>query len=363
MHIQEITEKDREEYNAFVANNNGSFLQSFEWGEWQEKNGRKAKRYLVADEAGTTQIAAQFLLYPLPLGQFYLYCPYGPVINFQFPISPPKADPPGAGNFQNAIQKLVEQIKKDYPRALFLKFELTASLELSTQGGPAWGGQPSSRIQPGSTLLLDLSKTEEQLQMEMHQKTRYNIKVANKHGVIVKTGTDLAGPEAEEILSLITKTTERQAYKGHSFSYYKNFCSFFATGLQRKDNVNEVSNTSTANVKVRWYAAFYQDTLLSGGIFVDFGGTRTYLYGGSNDAQKNIMAPYALHWHAIRDAKQQGLNSYDFGGLETSSGATPGFARFKIGFGGEQTSYPPPQDISWNKIAYRAYRLAKQVLK
>ena len=199
--------------------------------------------------------------------------------------------------------------------------------------------------------------------MEMHQKTRYNIKVANKHGVLVKTGTNVTGPESEEILLLITKTTERQAYKGHSLSYYTNFCKFFSETFQRKDDVSEVSKSGFANAQVRWYAAFYQDALLSGGIFVDFGNTRTYLYGGSGDAQKNIMAPYALHWHAMRDAKQQGFTIYDFGGLETSSGTIPGFARFKLGFGGNQITYPNFGDIYWNIVAYRAYRIAKRILK
>ncbi len=354
MHIQEITDTDKDIYNAFVASNNGSFLQSYEWGEWQKKNGRNARRYTCTDETGAVQLAAQFLVYPLPLGQFYLYCPYGPVANSQFPSASWRT------NFQTAIQELIGQIKRDHPKALFTKLEPITAFNLQPT---TYNLQPSSRIQPGSTLLLDLTKTEEQLQMEMHQKTRYNIKVANKHGVVIKTGTDTTGPEAEEILMLITKTTERQAYKGHSLSYYQNFCKFFAEAVQRKNNISEISNLDTPSMQVRWYGAFYQEHLLSGGIFIDFGNTRTYLYGGSNDAKKNIMAPYALHWHAIRDAKQEAITHYDMGGLETSSGTTPGFARFKLGFGGGTTHYPTPTDISWHPTNYKVYRIAKKILR
>jgi lipid II:glycine glycyltransferase (peptidoglycan interpeptide bridge formation enzyme) len=282
--------------------------------------------------------------------QYYLYCPYGPTFNREL-----EADGRGA-----VVNFLLGAIKKDYPTALFLKLEPARAFNPQPTNCNL---QPSSHIQPGSTLLLDLTKNEEQLQTEMHPKTRYNIRVANKHGVLVKTGSNIAGPETEEILSLITKTTERQAYKGHSLSYYRNFCTFFSESVSRENSLDEMSKPAVTRMQVRYYAASYQENLLSGGLFVDFGKTRTYLYGGSNDAQKNIMAPYALHWHAIKDAKQGGMGLYDFGGLETSSGATPGFARFKLGFGGEQIIYPKPVDTYWNKLKYSTYKIAKKALR
>src|SRR5574340_859991 len=107
-------------FNRFVmANETGSFLQSWEWGQWQERLGRKAYRFWVTDnrelitsnDNNNIIAAIQFIKMPLPFGKYYLYCPYGPVVkeNFQFPIS----------NFQFLLQEL----QKRFPSAIFFRIE------------------------------------------------------------------------------------------------------------------------------------------------------------------------------------------------------------------------------------------------
>ncbi len=73
------------------------------------------------------------------------------------------------------------------------------------------------------------------------------------------------------------------------------------------------------------------------------------------------MAPYLLHWQAMSDAKQLGLEFYDFWGVETSGGATPGFARFKLGFGGQTVSYSRAYDIIQNKPLYYIYNFLRNI--
>jgi lipid II:glycine glycyltransferase (peptidoglycan interpeptide bridge formation enzyme) len=340
MEILEVTPEKQAIYNAFVARNNGSFLQSWEWGEWQESQNKKAVRYIVRDAAYNALLAIQFLRYPLPLGQYYLYCPYGPTHKLEMQGDQCKV----------ATQELLQHVQKQHPKALFIKLE-PQSRTLNTEY-LALSTKRASRIQPGSTLLLSLTKAEEQLLAEMHQKTRYNIRVAEKHGVKIASGTDLCGKEAAQVIQLVAQTTTRQGYRGHPKEYYERFCAFF------DDHQNQSSD-----MNVSWYVATLHGDILSGGIFVDFGGTRTYLYGGSSDAFKNVMAPYALHWQAVREAKEMELIRYDFGGLETTSGTTPGFARFKLGFGGTQITYPPAIDVYSNKAKYLAYKTVKRLLK
>ena len=91
------------------------------------------------------------------------------------------------------------------------------------------------------------------------------------------------------------------------------------------------------NVSLHIYKAIFQNQLLGAAFMVDFGKTRTFLFGGSSEFHKNVMAPYLLHWKAMQDAKALGLTTYDFWGIETSSGETPGFVRFKIGFRGQSS--------------------------
>lgn len=352
MHILEITEADKADYDAFVATNNGSFLQSFEWGEWQTQNGRKAYRFLAKDqkiprrivgapaeaseETKDYVVAAQFIRNPLPLGKYYLYCPYGPVFKCKVTSDECKV----------AMQELVQTLKAAHPKALFVKFE-PQSPTFDTQH-LAFSTQHSSRIQPGSSAVLDLTLPEEMLLAQMHKKTRYDIRIALKHNVDVRELTDAA--TTSQALNLVAQTEERQAYKGHSLAYYTQMAQYFksATGNSPRLSV---------------YAATYRDLVLASGIFVDFAGTRTYLFGGSSLEHRELMPAYALHWQLIQDAKKAGLTHYDFWGIETSSGTTPGFVRFKLGFGGEQVHYPTPMDISWKPIAYKSYRMAKTLLR
>jgi lipid II:glycine glycyltransferase (peptidoglycan interpeptide bridge formation enzyme) len=265
---------DATTFNTFVANNNGSFLQNSHWGQWQEINGRKSLRYEVREHnpaANDPIFCIQLIKHPLPFGQYYLYCPYGPVVSVEFQNQSEKLN--------NALGALLNQLKMDFPDCLFVKLEPTIS-EFKIQSADwrtGFGIQTATRIQPGSTLLLDLSKTREQLLKEMHPKNRYNIHVAEKYGVAIKSSNDLAAPEVEDILELIHNTTNRQAYRGHPLSYYQKFCEFF--------NRPNPENSKT-NFQVSWSAAFYQEKMQAGAIFVDFGQTRDFLFGGSSDLHR-----------------------------------------------------------------------------
>ena len=92
---------------------------------------------------------------------------------------------------------------------------------------------------------------------------------------------------------------------------------------------------------------------------VDFAKTRMYLYGGSSENEKNLMAPYLMHWQAMQDARNLGLEFYDLGGSEVSGGGERGFTRFKKGFGGRVVEYAGAYDVIYNKLWYNAYRIVR----
>ena len=96
---------------------------------------------------------------------------------------------------------------------------------------------------------------------------------------------------------------------------------------------------------------------------VDFGSTRTFLFGGSSDENKQVMAPYLMHWQAMCDAQKLGLKFYDFWGIETSSGEVPGFVRFKLGFGGQQVSYMGAYDVVFDRLMYQVYKGLRPINK
>ena len=100
-------------------------------------------------------------------------------------------------------------------------------------------------------------------------------------------------------------------------------------------------------------------SLVVSAVMVDFGEIRTFLFGGSSEMHKNVMASYLLHWQAMLDAKNAGLKEYDFWGIETSSGETPGFVRFKLGFGGAAKEYGGAWDAVFSPWKYRLYSLMR----
>jgi peptidoglycan pentaglycine glycine transferase (the first glycine) len=338
MQLRLDSNPQKEIFNAFIAANGGSFLQSFEWGEWQSSLGRRATQYAVVNAAGHIVLAAQLLRYNLPLGQQYLYCPYGPVVAKGLDTTDAKS----------AFVTLLTTVQAQHSQALFVKLEslLTPPELADTQFSIA----PGTRIQPGATLVLDLSPAEEELMEQMHKKTRYDIRIALKHGVRIQAVSDLSSIDATEALKLIAHTEQRQNYIGHNLAYYQKLIAQFAT-------------VDTHGPRLSIQVARHSDQVLASGIFIDFAGTRTYLFGGSSLAHREVMPAYALHWHLIQDAKKQGIQKYDFWGIETSSGTTPGFVRFKLGFGGHPIQYPPPVDITWKPFAYQCYKLAKKILR
>lgn len=328
MLIQEITENDKEKYNAFVANNNGSFLQSFEWGEWQNKNAKKIFRYTIKplNEAKPI-LSALVVQYSLPFGQHYLYIPYGPVLDTT--TDTPTAD--------TALAQLITHLKEKHSKALFIRIE-----PAQWQGGTI-PGTKSLNIQPGKTIMLDISLSEEKILSNMHPKTRYNIKLAVKRGVIVKPIT--AEKLQHEAAALLFNTLHRRKLVTPRPAYYQNMMSFF----------------DRENTSITTYGAYYQDMLIATAITLDFGTTRTYVFGGSSTEHKNTMAPYLLHWTAIRDAQINKLTTYDWYGAEGGVSDGTGIARFKLGFGGNTIEYPGAHDILLRPLPYYFYVMARNL--
>lgn len=304
-----FTEENKQDYIDFVTANRGSFLQSWAWGDFQTSQHKTAIRYGFKDNGKLVGVV-QLLKTKVPhLSGYYLYAPYGPI---------------GAIN--------VEQIKKDFSDCWFIRLEPTEDININ--------GTETQRIQPAKTLITDLTKSIDELQNEMHQKTRYNIKVATKHNVVVEVNEQADN----DVIQLLTQTSKRQNYHSYPASYYEAL-------------INSVDD----DAKISVYEARYNNELIAAAIMVDFADTRTYLFGGSTDSNRNVMAPYALHWQAMQDAKEAGFSSYDWWGIETATGKMPGFVQFKLKWSGETRAYPAAIDIIMNSAWYTIYKVLRKL--
>lgn len=288
------------------------FLQSPEWEKLQYAMGRK-----------TWRVDGRLLIqHRLPGGFNYLYCPRPQVV--------------GKGFFSQV------RVIVDKEGSIFMKIDPNCGFIIPENVRCA----KSDFLQPRQTVVLDLRKTEDDLLKQMHEKTRYNIRLAEKHGVEVKIFQHpSSGARADLFWDFMLKTAKRAGFSPHVKSYYEKL---FRAGTE-SDFSNELFLAEfQGQILAMILVNFYRPSL-----------TATYLHGASVREHKEVMASYLLHWRAIEEAKKREFYFYDFWGIDEVK--WPGVTKFKLGFGGSVVEYPRTVDIIYKPVWYKIYRLVKKL--
>ena len=199
----------------------------------------------------------------------------------------------------------------------------------------------TKEIQPSETVILDLRKSEEELLKEMKQKTRYNIGVAEKHGIKIEEKGDF-----EPFWKLLEETASRDKFHLHPKKYYE----------EMLKNLNLETKFPSGN---KLFLAEKGEKILAVAIVNFFNKRATYLHGASSAEYKNLMAPHLLHWEIARYAKKNGFEEYDLWGI--SEKKYPGVTRFKRGFGGKEINYPGAYDFIFDKKWHLIYSAARKI--
>lgn len=298
------------------------FLQSKEWSDFQKKLGRAVFEY---DADG---IKAKIIKHPLPFNKSYLYIPHGPRIDFNSMV----------GGIDDPIRNFIGWLKKTakQEKAIFIKSE-PATDNVAQALAKTGFVKSNKRIQPAKSVVIDLKKSHEELLNEMHHKTRYNIKVAEKHDIKVKIDNDI-----EIFWQLIKKTTTRDRFSSHPKSYYQ-----------------KLLEIQGGTMYVKLFLAYLGDLPVAGAIVLFSGDTSYYLHGASDYNYRKYMAPYLLHWAIIQHAILQMFSRYDLWGIDAN--IWPGVTRFKLGWGGRVIEYPGAFDLITEKMWYWTYLLAKKI--
>lgn len=277
-------------------------LQDGSWGELKTCFGWHAYRVICDSGAG-----AQILFRRLPGGLSFGYIPKGPIGS-------------NWDDLWNELDRLCHQ-----QRAVFLKVEPDAWEPVPPEIKAGLKGfVPSAAIQPRRTLVINLEGDEQQWLMRMGQKTRYNIRLAQKKGVVVEQSDDI-----EAFYRLMSVTGRRDKFGIHSREYYYKAYELFSKKQQ-----------------CELLFARYEKILLAALMVFATGSRAWYFYGASSDVERQRMPTYLLQWEAMRWAAQKGCLSYDLWGvpdvdeseLESQfarrSDGLWGVYRFKRGFGG-----------------------------
>ncbi|MEX0621632.1 MAG: peptidoglycan bridge formation glycyltransferase FemA/FemB family protein [Candidatus Woykebacteria bacterium] len=329
--IKEVQSKNSWENFSLSASPN-TFLQSWNWGEFNKRFGRKIWR-LGAFEKGKLAAICLMVKYETKFGN-YLYCPRGPLLNWE-----------GVSLFE-AISEELKKIGTE-ENCIFIK--LDPLLEETTDNRKIFsklGFQPAvTFVQVEDAWLLPLEKPEEQLLADMRKTTRYLIRNEPKQGVKIEI-SDKSG-DIEKFVDLLYSTADRKEFVNHPKDYYIKQFSVFSIDSQEKIFIAKKGNT-----------------ILSMAMIMFYGEMGYYLHAASNPEQAQSVG-YSLQWAAIKEAKRRGCKYYNFWGVVKDKNFRPGhpwygFSLFKRGFGGFKYSYLRAQDYPLSP-KYYAYRSAERL--
>lgn len=278
-------------------------LQTASWGRLKSRFGWRPF-YLAGKSCG-----AMVLFRDLPFGFRIGYIPKGPV----------------GIHWKSLWPALDELCKRE--NAVFLRiepdrWEINGDDDLDALEHYASQAAPS--IQPRRTISISLAGNEEEWLKRMKQKTRYNIRLAERKDVRVELTDDV-----DSFASLMQVTGDRDGFGVHTEAYYRNAYRLF-------------SPDESCSLLIAWY----QDQPLAGAMVFKRGSRAWFLFGGSSNEERNRMPAYLVQWEAMRWAAQKGCSEYDLWGtpdqdedqLESQfnnrSDGLWGVYRFKRGFGG-----------------------------
>ena len=307
----------------------GAFLQSWEWGDFLLKNKESVLRVIfLSPEKEVVGRATFAIRKTIPLTP-YVYCPFGPEIDFE------KLPPESLGDLLDALVFFFK--KRGF---CFLRFNPPCHSKEFLAPPLLFYSRAKSK-QPHQTLFLSLKSSTDSVLAGMKQKTRYNIRLAEKRGVVVRKEKDDSALKA--FLRIAKETGMRDGFALHSEKYYKNMAEVLGkTGI------------------IELYTAHYRKEIIAANIVLVYGNTATYLHGASSNKHRNLMAPYLLQWQAIKDAKEKGLAYYDFWGFDEN--LWPGVTRFKKGFGGEICQYAATFEMPIMPIRHTLLNFSRKIL-
>ena len=336
---QPYTEEDAAWDDFVAAHPHGSILQTTNWARLKNRFGWSSHRVWLKRD-GAFVAGAQVLYRSAALGVIKIgYIPHGPLLDWEddqqigvlFNQIDQSAYENGAGILKMEPLLWQHEVSSGRWEAICHDHDLRAA---------------SDTIQPPRTIMVDLRPDEDGILGNMKQKTRYNIRLAERKEVVVREGTSADLPL---FIRLMETTGQRDNFGTHAPEYYAAMYALFAPD------------------HAVLLIAEYQERPLAAAIITALGDTAVYLYGASGNEERNRMPAYAVQWAAMRWAKARGCTRYDLWGIpdeefetleaqftERSDGLWPVY-RAKRGYGGHIQRTVGAVDRVYNERLHKLY--------
>lgn len=314
-------------WDDFVRKNpRGSLWQSKEWKAYQEALGRETRVYGAF--SGQNMAACALVTIDRTTGGLCTWdIAKGPLATGD------------ARDMHPLLVRVAEDAEADKAMVLYFSPSAGATLEVghcSMRDSDRCEQSPATRV-------LDLTKTHDEILAQMHQKGRYNIKIALRDGVTVRAGTVA---DIDAFYAILRATGARDVFTISPKGHYARFL----TSLEESF----------------FLIAEHQGAPVAGYMGVIWNGTAYYYYGASDHAKRALMAPYLLQWEAMKLCKERGAARYDLLGIApVGSGpehAWAGISSFKEKFGGTVIEYAQEQQVMIRPLVWNLLKLKRRIL-
>jgi lipid II:glycine glycyltransferase (peptidoglycan interpeptide bridge formation enzyme) len=309
--------EDKSEWESFILSDpKANFLQSWNWGVFQERMGKKVFRIAIK-ENGRIVAAAECVKEEAKRGT-YLTIAGGPLMDW--------ANSALVKFLFDEISKYAKTEKCIFIRIRPQEIDSPQLRQLMSQLGFK---EAPMHLTADLTVQLDLTKSEEELLAEMRKNTRYDVRKAERDGITVRASTNPA--EIQTFYEHQLVLAKKHGFVPFSYEFlYEQF------------------RTLVEDQQAILFHSYKDEQLLASAFIIFYNGEAVYHYGISTPPNERLPGSYACQWASIRWAKEHGGRKYNFWGIAPADQPNHRFAgvtTFKKGFGGEEVQYLPAHDL------------------
>lgn len=324
MQIQEITDKNQWE-NFVTSNEESTFLQSWNWGEFNKNTGEKIWRIGIFEKSNL--IAAALIIKVNAKRGSFLFVPQGMIIESgKWKVESGKL----WNEFFDYLKNLGKEEGVGFVRVSPLLENTEDNYRIFKDAG--FKNAPIHMMHPETTWFLDITKNEEEIFREMRKTHRNLIRRAEKEGVKIIQSAD--EKYLKEFYNIHKETVKRHRFIPFSYDYIKSEIDAF-----KKDD------------QISIFSAEYKGEIISSAVIVFYGNQAFYHHGASSSKYAKIPSSYLALWEAIKEAKKRDKKTFNFYGIVENKPGHPwsGLSKFKIGFGGYKKELLHCQDLPLGK--------------
>lgn len=324
-------ETDKTTWTKILAKHpEGNFSQAPVWKRMNELIGHKVITRTFED-----QYVVMMIIKDAKRGR-YLEIPGGPLIDWW--------------NFElvrTVFDEIVKVAKEN--KCVFVRFrpQVKADTTVMEDALQMIDARPATmHLHAENTIIIDLTKSEQELLDNMRRQTRYEIRRAAKLGITVEHSN--TKEMFQEFHQVQTETSLRQ---------------HFVPPSEKELMAERRAFGKNAEIYV---AKTPEGEPIAYGLILKYGNEVEYYEAASTSLNRKMPGAYALQWQIIKDIKAQGYTRYNLWGIAPPNQPGHRYAKvttFKAGFGGEVVNFIPAQDIVIKKARYLVNYLVETIRK